>query len=137
MIDTDFRREARVRLMGFVTIDEDGCWLFDGSTSGDGRGGGYGRLRFRGQYWAAHRLAFLAFKGPLLPCRHVGHCCPDKNPPARRCINPEHIEQMSPVKNQRQRVRQMRERGVDRRRPDGDQGKSRGHPAFACVEASP
>jgi hypothetical protein len=117
MIDSDFRREARVRLMGFVTIDEHGCWLFDGSTSGTGRGGGYGRLRFRGQYWAAHRLSHLAFKGPLLPGRHVGHCCPGRNPPDRRCINPAHIDQMSPRRNQRQRVRDMKARGLLSRAP--------------------
>jgi hypothetical protein len=116
-LDNDFRREARERLMRFVTIDACGCWIFGGSTSGEGRGGGYGRLRFRGQYYAAHRLSYLAFKGPIAAGRHVGHCCPSKNPPDRRCINPEHVEQMSPAKNQRQRVKQM---------------KARGHPVFAA-----
>lgn len=105
-----FFAEARARLMRRVFIDPvTGCWLFQGSHSGTGRGGGYGRLRYRGQYWAAHRLSFLAFKGPIPKGRQAGHTCPC-NPPPRNCINPDHLEAMTHIRNQRQRSRQMRER---------------------------
>ena len=107
-----FFAEARARLMRRVVIDPvTGCWLFQGSHSGSGRGGGYGRLRYRGQYWAAHRLSFLAWKGPIPKGRQAGHTCPC-NPPPRNCINPDHLQAMTHLRNQRQRSRQMRERAA-------------------------
>ena len=103
----DHFADARDRIRSRVVTDEFGCWIWQGSTSGYGRGGGYGRLRYRGQYWAAHRLSFLAFNGALLAGKQIDHCCPDKNPPDRRCVNPDHLQQVTGLRNQRLRARRQ------------------------------
>lgn len=67
-----------------------GCWIWQGTTVK----GGYGLLRFRGQYVLAHRLAFEAFNGPI-PDGHLAmHEC--DNPP---CCNPGHLVLGTPLAN--------------------------------------
>lgn len=74
------------------------CWLWLGSDSGNGRGGGYGRIRIDGCTMAVHRAMFMLWHGPIAPKRHIDHKC--KN---RACCNPLHLESVTCKQNHKRR----------------------------------
>ncbi|PZQ79303.1 MAG: hypothetical protein DI549_20580 [Ancylobacter novellus] len=72
-----------------------GCWLWTGSTSGTGRGGGYGRVTWRCATWAVHKLVWLLSGGrQLRPREQLDHGCR-----VRRCCNPAHLKPMFQKRN--------------------------------------
>lgn len=69
------------------------CWLWTGATAGEG----YGRIRTRARYSApAHRLAYEWLVGPIGPGLEPDHLCR-----VVRCVNPAHIELVTPSENVR------------------------------------
>ena len=76
-----------------------GCWLWQGSHSGYGRGGGYGRMSVNGCTMAVHRVSYMLEHGPIPTKRQVDHLC--KN---RLCCNPDHLELVTHKENQRRRA---------------------------------
>ncbi len=74
------------------------CWIWQGPDSGDGRGGGYGRISFKGMTRAVHLLMFQIFTGRRLQGYQVDHLCN-----RRRCCNPGHLERVTHLTNQRRR----------------------------------
>ena len=69
-----------------------GCWLWLGAN---GRGG-YSAFRFYGRDTSAHRASYVLHKGLISPGLHIDHLCG-----VRCCINPEHLEAVTPTENHR------------------------------------
>jgi hypothetical protein len=76
------------------------CWIWQGQT--DGRKG-YPRISVNGVTVAAHRVSFVHYHGYIPPSIQVDHLC---NVVA--CINPEHLEAVTNLQNQRRRHRRNR-----------------------------
>lgn len=74
------------------------CWIWLGSDSGNGRGGGYGRICLDGATMATHRVMYSLWYGPIAHKKQIDHLC--KN---RRCCNPLHLEQVTHKQNQRRK----------------------------------
>lgn len=75
------------------------CHLWTGPTSGNGRGGGYGRMALNGQTVAVHLVVFTHFYGYIPGKKQVDHLCNQ-----RLCCNPAHFELVSHLRNQRRRA---------------------------------
>lgn len=75
-----------------------GCWTWLKGTSGDGRGGGYGRIYFDGGMYAVHRAMWIIEFGPIPHKKQIDHTCNN-----RLCCNPEHLELVTHKQNQRRR----------------------------------
>lgn len=71
-----------------------GCIVWIGSTDAKG----YGRLNPYGQSRTcyAHRIAWEVAVGPIPDGMHIDHLCQNKG-----CINPEHLEVVTPGENNR------------------------------------
>ena len=77
---------------------ETGCWIWLGGDSGNGRGGGYGRIRVSGDMMAVHRVMWMLIHGPISSRRQVDHTCRN-----RACCNPAHLQDVTHKQNQRRR----------------------------------
>lgn len=94
------------KIMARVIITIDGCHLWTGPDSGSGRGGGYGRMCVDGATMAVHIVMWIIANGPIPPKKQLDHCCPAG--PNRRCCNPDHLELVTHLKNQRRRAQRAR-----------------------------
>lgn len=66
------------------------CWLWTGSRDA----AGYGRVRFDGRLWGAHRVSHMLFLGPIPDGLEVGHLCA-----VRACVRPDHLQAMTHAEN--------------------------------------
>lgn len=76
------------------------CHLWTGPTSGDGRGGGYGRMSLNNQTVAVHLVAYTHYYGYIPSKKQVDHLCNN-----RLCCNPQHLELVTHLQNQRRRAK--------------------------------
>jgi hypothetical protein len=99
-----------VTAISYATLDQalwsrvektDGCWLWGGAKSF-----GYGQLTFRRKGYKAHRLAYELLVGPIPDGLQIDHLCRVRN-----CVNPEHLEPVTQLENQR-RTQPYRNRWV-------------------------
>lgn len=79
------------------------CHLWTGPHSGEGRGGGYGRMSLNSQTVAVHLVAFTHYHGHIPGKKQVDHLCSQ-----RLCCNPTHLELVSHIKNQRRRAKRAK-----------------------------
>lgn len=77
-----------------------GCWLWLGYACHNG----YGRVRFEGKSWLAHRVAWFAHHGPIPEGMHLCHKCDNPG-----CINPAHMFVGTQADNVRDMIRKGRE----------------------------
>lgn len=96
------------RVLARIDVTPDGCWLWLGALNADG----YGCIRTgtgggRGGVGRVHRLAVIVRDGVILDGHEVDHACHYSglchvNPcPHRRCVNPDHLEQVTHGDNMR------------------------------------
>jgi hypothetical protein len=80
------RNVTRRYLLSFlkqVSIDENGCWLWQGAPGSTG----YGVFYWRRKPISAHRVAYTIYKGEIPQGLEIDHLCR-----VRLCVNPEHLE---------------------------------------------
>ena len=99
--------EARLLVedLGFILNGQPSpCHIWQGPTSGDGRGGGYGRMSLNGTTCAVHIVIFTNYFGYIPPKKQIDHLCNN-----RLCCNPAHLEMVSHLTNQRRRAKRQKE----------------------------
>lgn len=83
------------RVLARIEITDAGCWEFQGALNHGGYGiaqrGGRGEGTDR-----THRIVYRARVGPIEPGATIDHLCGNT-----RCVNPEHLEQVSRAENTR------------------------------------
>lgn len=98
---------ARVefRDMGFLLHDlPSPCWIWTGPHSGDGKGGGYGRMCLNNTTVAVHLVMFTHHFGYIPGKKQIDHLCNN-----RLCCNPQHLEMVTHLQNQRRRAVRTKE----------------------------
>lgn len=81
------------------------CHIWTGPTSGNGRGGGYGRMSLNGITVAVHIVSYTHFFGYIPPKKQIDHKCNQ-----RLCWNPQHLEMVTHLVNQRRRAARAKEK---------------------------
>lgn len=77
------------------------CWVWTGYKVQ-----GYGRFSFRRESWSTHIWAYEYLIGPVPEGKHLDHACHDPKLckggptcPHRACVNPAHLEPVTPREN--------------------------------------
>lgn len=90
------------KVMANVLIADRGhdteCWLWQGGTSGKGRGGDYARMTLDGATVAVHIAMWVNENGLIPPRKQLDHKCRQ-----RLCVRPSHTELVTHKENQRRR----------------------------------
>ncbi len=79
--------------------ESSGCWNWTASRDTNG----YGHLRSRSATLQAHRVMWEIHRGPIPAGLEVDHLCRN-----RACVNPDHLEPVTPAENKRRAGRRLR-----------------------------
>jgi hypothetical protein len=112
----DRRSSILDRIMERVLVEDLGftvdgmpspCHIWQGPTSGEGKGGGYGRMSLNGQTVATHLVVYTHYFGYIPGKKQIDHLCNQ-----RLCCNPAHLELVTHLKNQKRRAARKRSVGL-------------------------
>lgn len=96
---------VEVKDLGYVLNDQPSpCHIWTGPDSGDGKGGGYGRMSLNSQTVAVHLVVFTHYYGYIPGKKQIDHLCNN-----RRCCNPVHLEMVTHLTNQKRRAKRAKE----------------------------
>lgn len=79
----------------------DTCWLWIASKTKDG----YGRFRVGEKIKGSHRVSYSHFVGEIPEGLQIDHLCRVRN-----CVNPDHLEPVTHIENQKRGVSGIHER---------------------------
>ena len=100
----DRREEIWQRILENVTITPGPlptpCMIWNGTNSGNGRGGDYPRMKLGGQTVAVHKVAATHWFGFIPGKKQLDHVCR-----RRMCVNPGHLEIVTHLQNQKRRAK--------------------------------
>lgn len=79
-----------LRFLSRIKINSNDCWEFKNIHKSTG----YGRFSVNNNPTLAHRFSYALFNGDLIKGMMIDHVCRN-----RKCVNPEHLRQVTPVQN--------------------------------------
>ncbi|MDX2528009.1 HNH endonuclease signature motif containing protein [Streptomyces europaeiscabiei] len=91
----------------WAKVDKTGsCWIWTAFTDAGGYGSFHSRGR-KGRTYRAHRYAYELLVGPIPAGLYLDHLCHNEDPTCpggdnclhRRCVNPAHLEPVTPREN--------------------------------------
>lgn len=86
--------KARALVDSYSVDPESGCWVWSGAVNASG----YGSKALGGTSTTAHRWVWERTVGPIGDGMQLDHLCRN-----RLCVNPEHMEPVTPTENNRRR----------------------------------
>lgn len=94
LTDSDLYREAALARFreGYVEDLNSGCWIWTRTLTPDG----YGKFNYMRKTVIAHRAAYYLLVGEVPQGLDLDHLCR-----VRRCVNPAHLEPVTPEENRR------------------------------------
>lgn len=90
---------GRTRL---VEVTDSGCWLWTGCLNSRG----YGVVSISGRRFLVHRVSYEENVGPIPEGLTIDHV-KDRGCTSKRCFNPEHLEPVTQVENNRRYTRSL------------------------------
>ena len=93
--DSQVKKNARLtplweRIQNYEPEPNTGCWIWRGACDSSG----YAQTFGGGRYLKVHRVMFEAHRGPIPSGLQLDHLCR-----VRCCINPAHLEPVTPREN--------------------------------------
>lgn len=82
----------------YTDDDETGCWHWNNTPTDS-----YGSVHRNGRTQRAHRYVWMQLRRPIPDGLHIDHLCRVKN-----CVNPDHLETVTPGENIRRGNRHKR-----------------------------
>ncbi len=98
-------KRVKIEYLGYKINGVDSpCHIWQGPTSGNGRGGGYARMCLNGQTVAVHLVMFTHWFGYIPGKKQIDHKCHN-----RLCCNKDHLELVTHLENQKRRAKRAKE----------------------------
>ena len=79
------------------------CHIWQGGTSGNGKGGGYGKMSLNGKMVSVHIVIYTHYYGYIPPKKQIDHLCNN-----RLCCNFLHLEMVTHKTNQKRRAQRAK-----------------------------